>query len=271
VRSEYRALRGIGTEELFSAPASETPQQAKSLFGAWLEEVENRIAMQRAKRRGEGHDLTQKQARALAGEWYGWFTGPYDEDPGKPDHWADLHEALWELLIHVAGDEETRTLDLECPKVRTEVHPILADEAKTAQFLGSRGEETLTPAAMTLFLNEVIREFSEATKLLKRKARGDYSPDQHLQTLPAYTRPKALMTVAKLKGARDRVRRRTGKCEGRKSYAERDPSMIALVRKIKGRGGPVSLRKVAAELEANGHVTASGKRYSASAVASMLA
>jgi hypothetical protein len=32
------------------------------------------------------------------------------------------------------------------------------------------------------------------------------------------------MTVAKLKGARNRVRRRAGKCEGRKSYAERDPA-----------------------------------------------
>jgi hypothetical protein len=30
------------------------------------------------------------------------------------------------------------------------------------------------------------------------------------------------MTVAKLKGARDRVRRQRGKCEGRKSYAERE-------------------------------------------------
>jgi hypothetical protein len=77
------------------------------------------------------------------------------------------------------------------------------------------------------------------------------------------------MTVAKLKGARDRVRRK-GKCEGRKSYAERDHSMVALAKEIKGRGGRVSLREVAEELEAEGYVTPSGKRYSASAVASML-
>jgi len=67
------------------------------------------------------------------------------------------------------------------------------------------------------------------------------------------------------------VRRRVGKCEGRKSYAERDPGMVAMAKEIKGRGGRVSLREVAAQLEANGHVTPSGKRYSASAVASMLA
>jgi Recombinase len=46
--------------------------------------------------------------------------------------------------------------------------------------------------------------------------------------------------------------------------------MIALAKEIKGRGGQVSLREIASELEAKGYVTPSGKRYSASAVASML-
>jgi DNA invertase Pin-like site-specific DNA recombinase len=91
------------------------------------------------------------------------------------------------------------------------------------------------------------------------------------QILGAVAEFDKAMTVAKLKGARDRVRRRVGKCEGRKSYAERDPGMIALAKEIKGRGGRVSLREVAAELETNGYVTPSGKRYSASAVASMIA
>jgi DNA invertase Pin-like site-specific DNA recombinase len=91
------------------------------------------------------------------------------------------------------------------------------------------------------------------------------------QILGAVAEFDKAMIVAKLKGARDRVRRRAGKCEGRKSYAERDPSMVALAKEIKGRGGRVSHREVAAELEARGYVTPSGKRYSASAVASMLA
>jgi integrase len=191
VKDDYQALYGKRWEELFRTPAGCSPQRAKTLHGAWLEEIESRIAVLRAKQRGEGHDLTQKQALALAGEWYRWFTGPYDDDPGKPDRWADLHEALWELLIHAAGDEETGTVDLEAPEVRTEIHPRLAAEAKTDQFLASKGE-VLTPEAMALFLNEVIRQFSEATKLLERKARRDYSPDQHLQTLPLYDRPNAL-------------------------------------------------------------------------------
>jgi DNA invertase Pin-like site-specific DNA recombinase len=90
------------------------------------------------------------------------------------------------------------------------------------------------------------------------------------QILGAVAEFDKAMTVAKLKGARDRKRRATGKCEGRKSYAERDAGMVALAKEIKARGVRVSLRDVAAELEAKGYATPSGKSYSASAIASML-
>jgi DNA invertase Pin-like site-specific DNA recombinase len=88
------------------------------------------------------------------------------------------------------------------------------------------------------------------------------------QILGAVAEFDKAVTVAKLKGARDRKRRTNGKCEGRKSYAERDPELVALAREIKA--GGVSLHEVARQLEAQGRVTPSGKRYSASAVASML-
>src|SRR6516162_1340956 len=45
------------------------------------------------------------------------------------------------------------------------------------------------------------------------------------QILGAVAEFDKAMTIAKLKGARDRVRRQRGKCEGRKSYAERDPAL----------------------------------------------
>jgi hypothetical protein len=35
------------------------------------------------------------------------------------------------------------------------------------------------------------------------------------------------MTVAKLRGARERKRREVGKCEGRKSHAELRPELVA--------------------------------------------
>jgi DNA invertase Pin-like site-specific DNA recombinase len=52
------------------------------------------------------------------------------------------------------------------------------------------------------------------------------------QILGAVSEFDKAMTVAKLKGARDRVRRARGKCEGRKAYAERKggQELVALAR-----------------------------------------
>lgn len=67
------------------------------------------------------------------------------------------------------------------------------------------------------------------------------------------------MTVAKLKGARDRARREHGKCEGRKSYAERDggQELVALGRELhhNPHSRLLSLRKVAAALAEHGYMT----------------
>ena len=95
------------------------------------------------------------------------------------------------------------------------------------------------------------------------------------QILGAVAEFDKAMTVAKLKGARDRARRQHGKCEGRKSYAEREggQELITAARELRTNpdGRAPSLRKVAAALAERGFVTPSGRHYSASAVASMLA
>jgi hypothetical protein len=47
------------------------------------------------------------------------------------------------------------------------------------------------------------------------------------------------------------LRREAGKCEGRKSHAERNPELVALVRQLRRRrpkGGQRSLRDISAEL-----------------------
>lgn len=94
------------------------------------------------------------------------------------------------------------------------------------------------------------------------------------QILGAVAEFDKAMTVAKLKGARDRVRRIKGKCEGRKSYFERDPEMVELARQLRRPDPdrrPVSLRKVASGLAERGYTTPSNKPYAPAAVASMLA
>jgi DNA invertase Pin-like site-specific DNA recombinase len=93
------------------------------------------------------------------------------------------------------------------------------------------------------------------------------------QILGAVAEFDKAMIVAKLRGARERMRRKGVKCEGRKSYAERGErgkAMVELAKAIKNRGGRVSLREVAAELAAQGFTTPSGERYSATSVATMV-
>ena len=96
------------------------------------------------------------------------------------------------------------------------------------------------------------------------------------QVLGAVAEFDKAMTVAKLLGARQRKRRETGKCEGRKSYAELDRYAPA-VREAKRlrRASPLngkrrSYRKISRELAGMGHLTRRGTPFSASAVRSMV-
>jgi DNA invertase Pin-like site-specific DNA recombinase len=81
------------------------------------------------------------------------------------------------------------------------------------------------------------------------------------------------MLVAKLKGARDRKRARTGKCEGRRSYAEMPggPELIAAAKQLADQRPRLSLRQIAAELATRGYITRKGEPYSAMGVRSMIA
>ncbi|WP_256809428.1 recombinase family protein [Bradyrhizobium sp. Bra64] len=91
------------------------------------------------------------------------------------------------------------------------------------------------------------------------------------QILGAVAQFDKAMTVAKLRGARERKRRKTGgKVEGRKSYAETNPELVGLARSLRDQRPRLSLRQISAELFSAGFQTPKSKPYSASAVASML-
>src|SRR5215469_13136810 len=104
VRADYHALYEKHVDELFYAPADCPSQRAQVLFSEWQAAIKNRIATLRAKQRGEGHDLTQREARALAGEWYCWYVDQHEENPGEPRRWAKLREILFLLLEDAGGD-----------------------------------------------------------------------------------------------------------------------------------------------------------------------
>jgi DNA invertase Pin-like site-specific DNA recombinase len=80
--------------------------------------------------------------------------------------------------------------------------------------------------------------------------------------------------VKKLKAARDR-KRAHGKVEGRRSHVESHPEVVEEAKRL-ARASPKtgkrrSLRTIAAELAALGHLNVNGKAYSAKSIRSMLA
>ncbi len=92
------------------------------------------------------------------------------------------------------------------------------------------------------------------------------------QVLGAVAQFEKATLVAKLRAARERKRKETGRCEGRKPNANRG-EVAARARELFRK--PVrkerrSLREVAAELAAAGYVTSTGKPYSAEAVKRLL-
>jgi len=89
------------------------------------------------------------------------------------------------------------------------------------------------------------------------------------QVLGAIAQFEKANLVAKLKAARDRKIAAGEKCGGRKSYAEANPEMVALVRSLHNQR--LSLRKISVALAEQGYLTANGKPYVATAVQAMLA
>jgi DNA invertase Pin-like site-specific DNA recombinase len=94
------------------------------------------------------------------------------------------------------------------------------------------------------------------------------------QILGAVAEFDKAMTVAKLRGARDRKRAATGKCEGRKSHRELRPDVVALAKRLH-RASPKtgkrrSLREIAKELARANHVNERGQPYAAQSIQNML-
>ena len=69
------------------------------------------------------------------------------------------------------------------------------------------------------------------------------------------------MTVAKLKGARDRVRRTQGKCEGRKFYGDKPDEAATRDRIRSMRGAGSTLQGICDALKSDGVKTRFGKAW----------
>ena len=88
------------------------------------------------------------------------------------------------------------------------------------------------------------------------------------QILGAVAEFERYALVTKLRGARDRKRRLTGRCEGNPAWRAVPMATVELAQRL--RAGGYSLREVARGLEEAGHVGVGGRRYTAGSVVRML-
>jgi hypothetical protein len=104
-QEEYARLYGVQWEARFRAPAGIPITLARAKHREWLTEIENRVANIRAQRNGEGVSLTPKDARALAGEWYGWFLERQRARPQTAEHWEFFRERISVAIPKIRGDQ----------------------------------------------------------------------------------------------------------------------------------------------------------------------
>jgi DNA invertase Pin-like site-specific DNA recombinase len=106
-----------------------------------------------------------------------------------------------------------------------------------------------------------LTDSSDASRKMMRQIAGSFAEYE-----------KARL-VAKLRVARERKRATSGKCEGRKAWAEINPDLVREAKRLRRRspkGHQRSLRDVAAELAKLGFVNERGNEFSASSVASII-
>jgi DNA invertase Pin-like site-specific DNA recombinase len=88
------------------------------------------------------------------------------------------------------------------------------------------------------------------------------------QVLAAVQQLDRSMTVAKLRGARQRKRATGVKVEGRKSHAEKAPAAVARAKALRASG--LTLKSITQQMTIEGFKTASGSPYHMTAIGKML-
>jgi DNA invertase Pin-like site-specific DNA recombinase len=149
----------------------------------------------------------------------------------------------------------------------------------------ANGVRTVVVEDASRFARDLVAQELGVLLLIKRDVRvltangddltdtSDPSRVMMRQIAGSFAQYEKTRLVTKLRGARERVRETKGKCEGRKSFAERDPKLVMAAKRLHRRspkGHRRSLREIAKELHANGYANRHGQPYSASCIKSML-
>lgn len=190
VRESYKAAHGVSQEERFRRPASMPMGQAKQELRDWDAEVTSRIERLKAQQTGGGVALTFREARGLAGQWYGWFIEQYEDEPGPAGGWDTEHSRWEDAYMRFAPAQNTDDDSWrEHPNVRRHVRGVLAELGRVSTFLTAK-DVVLNAEGLERFLDTLEPEYSVALAALRRRSDGDYSPDAREAKFPTF-KPRA--------------------------------------------------------------------------------
>jgi integrase len=187
-QADYERLYRVRWEARLNIAAGTPVLLARAKQREWLSEIESRIANIRAERKGEGRLLTPKDARALAGEWYRWFTERHTQKARSPAYWEEsVDEAVRDELLLFAAHDNDKVDDIweRSLEAREDLRPMLADWGEVAQFLHSK-RLVLNEHSRKLFLDHLYGDFAAALDLLENRTRGDYSADAYALRFPTF-------------------------------------------------------------------------------------
>jgi DNA invertase Pin-like site-specific DNA recombinase len=151
--------------------------------------------------------------------------------------------------------------------------------------LETNGVHTVVVEDASRFARDLVAQELGLLLLIKRDVRvltasgddltetADPSRVMMRQIAGSFSQYEKKRLVLKLRSARERIREAGRKCEGRKSYAERDPALVLAAKRLHRRspkGHRRSLRDIARELQAMGYSNKQRQPYSASCIRSMV-
>jgi integrase len=190
VQDTYVLLYGVRWEARLTLEAMPADRALMQLR-AWENEIDARIINIRAERKGEGQTLTPKQARALSGEWYSWFTERHLKRAMPSTYWEDFRERINdtlrdEVLPYAEHDNDEIDEILERSEAaRADIRPLFADLGETAQFLAAR-RLVLDGPSRDMFLDSLYHDLGEALRLLIKRAQRDWTQDTYPLQFPKF-------------------------------------------------------------------------------------
>jgi integrase len=179
VREAYQAAYKVRREERFRRSSSLPQGHAKADFRDWDAEITSRIEALRAKAADSEIRLTPRQISALAGQWYAWFVDRHSDEPGEPEDWDARDQMLTAVYdrfnIGFPGDNR-ETIGAAAKR---HIHAKLVEMGKVETFLAGHTQK-LDGDTRSAFLDVLELELPAAFGLLRRRAGGDFSPDERL-------------------------------------------------------------------------------------------